>query len=650
SADAILANAIANGAVTTNEILDNTITTADISNTVKRGACSSICNDANNTYIESNSISISENNVVSVATNGVTTNEIANGTITNADISADAILANAIANGAVTTNEIANGTITNADISADAILANAIANGAVTTNEILDGTILNNDIAADTILANAIANGAVTTNEILDSTITAADISNTVKAGACSSICNDANNIYKESDSISIAANNAISVATNGVTTNEILDNTITTADIANNTIVWDDVNTSGGIQHTLTASCGDGYAIASIAANGSITRCEYDDNADGCTDCLDEQEIKDIYLLNTGDTGAGQYTFNTGSVSPGVNITSTSFANNMGSTLRVASDTYWTANGTNSARAIYSQMGDYAATGVTASGDVAAIYAYMEGNNNERTGNISGVVGSVFSDSDPPGALNGVWGSASNGDCNDYASSATRGGYFQASATCAAPAYGVVALADQIGYQNSYGLYAKATAPSGYVAYGVYAEANADTAWGLYTPNNAYVGGNLTVAGSIVFSNPRTWYVHLGPPNVKIAAHAYGYNVTTSGNSSTTGFPASIAGGSFLMPAPVIPTGASITGAFCRVNDSSTSDSIAIQMYNDSSVIGTSATSNNGGLQNLNITGLNSVVTSDGRGTPIAVNFTTGASPTLAIYWCWVSYTVSTL
>ena len=123
---------IAAGAVTTTEILDGTIATADI------------------------------------AAGAVTTTEILDGTITAVDIATDA----------VTTTEILDGTIATADIATDA----------VTTTEILDATIVDADVSAtagivysklafsDNIVAADIATDAVTTAEILDATIVVGDL------------------------------------------------------------------------------------------------------------------------------------------------------------------------------------------------------------------------------------------------------------------------------------------------------------------------------------------------------------------------------------------------------------------------------------------------------------------------------------------
>ena len=143
---------IAAGAVTTTEILDGTIATADIA----AGAVTT-------TEILDGTIT-----AVDIATDAVTTTEILDGTIATADIATDA----------VTTTEILDGTIATADIATDA----------VTTTEILDATIVDADVSAtagivysklafsDNIVAADIATDAVTTAEILDATIVVGDL------------------------------------------------------------------------------------------------------------------------------------------------------------------------------------------------------------------------------------------------------------------------------------------------------------------------------------------------------------------------------------------------------------------------------------------------------------------------------------------
>ena len=65
------------------------------------------------------------------------------------------------------TTELADGSVTNAKLAADA----------VTTNKVLDGTLVGTDMQARSITAGQIALGTLTTNEIADGTILTSDLS-----------------------------------------------------------------------------------------------------------------------------------------------------------------------------------------------------------------------------------------------------------------------------------------------------------------------------------------------------------------------------------------------------------------------------------------------------------------------------------------
>ncbi|MEX2429036.1 MAG: hypothetical protein WD577_12390, partial [Bacteroidales bacterium] len=86
-----------------------------------------------------------------IATGAVTTDEILDETILAEDIATGAVTTDEILDGTILAEDIATGAITTNEILDETILAEDIATGAVTTNEILDETILNEDIANGTI-------------------------------------------------------------------------------------------------------------------------------------------------------------------------------------------------------------------------------------------------------------------------------------------------------------------------------------------------------------------------------------------------------------------------------------------------------------------------------------------------------------------
>jgi hypothetical protein len=186
---------IADDAITTEKILNETILTEDIAT----GAVDT------RTILDETIIN------EDIATGAIDSRTILDETIINEDIATGAIDTRTILNETILAEDIATGAVTTDEILNETILAEDIATGAVTTDEILNETILAEDIATgavttaeilnETILAEDIATGAVTTAEILNETILAEDI------------------------------------ATGAVTTDEILDGTIVNADIADNTI-----------------------------------------------------------------------------------------------------------------------------------------------------------------------------------------------------------------------------------------------------------------------------------------------------------------------------------------------------------------------------------------------------------------------------
>ncbi|MGK5091237.1 tail fiber domain-containing protein, partial [Deltaproteobacteria bacterium TL4] len=174
SGDATLANTgaltIVNNAITTGKILDGTIAAGDIGT----GAVTStaILDDTITTADISPNAAIAHSKLASMSSGQIL---VGNGssTPTAVAMSGDATLANTgaltIANDAITTGEILDGTIANADISPSAAIAYSKLNlaGTLTSSDITDGTIAAVDIASD----------AITTAKILNANVTAAKLS-----------------------------------------------------------------------------------------------------------------------------------------------------------------------------------------------------------------------------------------------------------------------------------------------------------------------------------------------------------------------------------------------------------------------------------------------------------------------------------------
>lgn len=119
-----------------------------------------------------------------IAVDAVTAAAIAAGEVGNSELAAGAVTASKITAGTITANEIAALTIVAGNIAAGTITAAKIAAGTITTTEIAALTIVASNIAAGTITAAKIAAGTITANEIAALTITAANIAAATITGA----------------------------------------------------------------------------------------------------------------------------------------------------------------------------------------------------------------------------------------------------------------------------------------------------------------------------------------------------------------------------------------------------------------------------------------------------------------------------------
>ena len=92
---------------------------------------------------------VNENLVIanSIADGAVSTNKIANNAVTSNKIADNAVTSNKIADGVITSSKIADGTITSTDIANGTITTSKIADGAITSSKIPDGSISANKLA-----------------------------------------------------------------------------------------------------------------------------------------------------------------------------------------------------------------------------------------------------------------------------------------------------------------------------------------------------------------------------------------------------------------------------------------------------------------------------------------------------------------------
>lgn len=247
--ESILSDDIATGAVTTTEILDETIQKIDIGNdavgTEEILNESILSEDIMNGTIETEDIGPGPIWTALVTVPG-TPNEVQWTKINSETILDETILADDIATGAVTTDEIldetimsvdiANGQVMTVDVADGAITNQKLAADAVTTDKILDGEVMNPDVATGAIDSRTILNESIQTQDIQDGQVMNTDLADNsvttqkIQDGQVmnADIAADAVTTDKIANETIVAAD----IATGAVTSDEILNGTILTADI----------------------------------------------------------------------------------------------------------------------------------------------------------------------------------------------------------------------------------------------------------------------------------------------------------------------------------------------------------------------------------------------------------------------------------
>ncbi len=224
---------ISDDAITSNNILDNSITSDDIGTdaiTDEELAASSVGSDA----IQDGAVTNAD-----LSDSSVDSNKILDNAINTADIATNAVTAEEIATGAVTSDEIADGTVQSADI----------ANGAVTSAKIQDGSVATDDIESGGNNKVLITTGAGTvfwenislfeTSTLPEGNIFVGDVSNTAAPlnarGAGRILIGDGTSVQSLSvnGDISLSATGDAQINTGVVGSPEVTDNSLTSDDIA---------------------------------------------------------------------------------------------------------------------------------------------------------------------------------------------------------------------------------------------------------------------------------------------------------------------------------------------------------------------------------------------------------------------------------
>ena len=137
-ASVVKTNALADNSVTSEKVADGTITDSDISAFgISKIKSKSITGDQIVDYTISMTHLTSDlteaiNEIVNVKDNSITSEHIKNGTITTEDFAIDSITSSIIKDGEVETSDIATDAVTSAEIATDAVGTNELADDAVT--------------------------------------------------------------------------------------------------------------------------------------------------------------------------------------------------------------------------------------------------------------------------------------------------------------------------------------------------------------------------------------------------------------------------------------------------------------------------------------------------------------------------------------
>jgi alpha-tubulin suppressor-like RCC1 family protein len=185
-------------------------------------------------------ISTETNNaIISVKDNGVTTSKIADSNVTTSKIADSSVTTSKIADSNVTTAKILDSNVTTSKIADSSVTTAKIGNLSVTTSKIADSNVTTAKILDSNVTTAKIADSNVTTSKIADSSVTTAKILDSSVTTA------------KILDSNVTTAK----IADSNVTTAKILDSNVTTSKIASNAITFDKMSNSSFIDDDTMAT-----------------------------------------------------------------------------------------------------------------------------------------------------------------------------------------------------------------------------------------------------------------------------------------------------------------------------------------------------------------------------------------------------------
>jgi len=177
-------------------------------------------------------------------------------------MSGDAILS--IADQGVTSQRIADGAVTNPKLAANAVGTTNLQDGAVTSAKIQDGQVTLADLASNSVDSSKIQDGAVTTAKLADNSVT------TVKIGDAQVTSGKIADGQVQNPDIADLAVGTSKISDGAVTNPKLATDAVTSAKIQDGTIVWQDTDTSS-VQRRVTGTCSGSNAIQVINADGTV-------------------------------------------------------------------------------------------------------------------------------------------------------------------------------------------------------------------------------------------------------------------------------------------------------------------------------------------------------------------------------------------
>lgn len=240
------AGAIANGAIGTDQIADGSVTGADLVN----GAVGAM--QLADASVTSGKVAAGAIGTTQLAVGSVTTAQLADGQVTTPKLAANAVTGAKVLDGSIGAADLAIGSVTSATIAAGAVGSMQLAPDSVGSAHIGDGEVGSSELAAD----------AITTTKIADAAVTGAKVS----AGAIGTT--QLANGGVTSAKIAAGAVGSAQLADGSVGATQLADGSITSSKIANGAVTGAMIAPG-----SLSGSAFDSSIGLWVAAGGSVVR-----------------------------------------------------------------------------------------------------------------------------------------------------------------------------------------------------------------------------------------------------------------------------------------------------------------------------------------------------------------------------------------